>query len=218
MKIAVLGGTGNIGPGLARRWAAAGHELIIGSRTQEKAEQAAAAVQPEAGTSGPPVQGMDNAAAAAACELAVLTVPWNHQGSLLETLCDVLQGKILVDVTVPLNPPAVDTVCMPPEGSAALLAQQILGEGVRVVSAFQNVAAHHLQGEGAIDGDVLVSSDDEAAAEQVCALAGEAGMRAFYAGPLANAVVAEALTSVLIRINRRHKCHSGVRITGIGQG
>jgi len=216
VKIAVLGGTGNIGPGLARRWAAAGREVIIGSRTLEKARDAAEGVRALAGADAPPVLGMDNAAAAAACELAVLTVPWNHQGSTLEALRDALQGKILVDVTVPLSPPAVDTVHLPPEGSAALLARQILGEGVRVVSAFQNVAAHHLQGEGAIDCDVLVSSDDEAAAEQVCALAEEAGMRAFYAGPLANAVVAEALTSVLIRINRRHKCHSGVQITGIG--
>ena len=125
-----------------------------------------------------------------------------------------MQGKILVDVTVPLVPPKVARVQLPEEGSAGQIAQNLLGESVRVVSAFQNVAAHHLQEGHGIECDVLVTGDDKDAREQVIELVAAAGMRGFHAGPIANAAAAEALTSVLITINRQYKCHAGISITG----
>ena len=215
--IAILGGTGELGTGLARRWCEAGHRILIGSRSVDKAEAAAAALRAimhERGVAAPAVHSAVNAEAAASADLAVLTVPFEHQTDTLQALREQLQGKILVDVTVPLMPPRVGTVQLPAEGSAALAAKKVLGDGVRLVSAFQNVAAHHLQEGGGIDCDVLVSADDREAADEVIELVRLAGMRGFYAGPLANAVVAEALTSVLIRLNRQYKCRSGLRITG----
>ena len=216
--IAVLGGTGDLGAGLAMRWAAAGHRLIIGSRKLAKAEEAVAEFSQtlaERGIEAHALQAMDNDAAAAACDIAALTVPFAHQASTLEALRERLRGKIVIDVTVPLMPPAVGTVQLPPEGCAALVARRALGDDARIVSAFQNVAAHHLRGVGDIDCDVLVCADDEEAATQVVALAQQAGMRAFHAGPLANAAASEALTSLLITLNKRHRCRAGVRITGV---
>ena len=147
----------------------------------------------------------------------VLTVPYAAQLATLRKAASALAGKILIDVTVPLVPPQVGRVQLPDGGSAALAAQEMLGDGVRVVSAFQNVAAELLADLGhAIDCDVLVCGDDREARAQVIALARAAGMRAFHAGPLANSVVAEALTSVLITINRQYKVkHSGIAITGL---
>lgn len=211
--IAILGGTGDLGGGLAYRWARAGYPVIIGSRTAEKAEAAAAALVVAEGA--PPVRGMDNAAAATACDIAVLTVPFANQKPTLETVRAALAGKILVDVTVPLMPPKVARVQLPPEGSAGLAAQAILGEGVAVVSAFQNVGASHLREDHRVDCDVLVSGDKVAAREQVIALVEAAGMRGWHAGPLANSVAAEALTSILIGINKRYRIDgAGIRITG----
>ncbi len=214
--LAILGGTGDLGTGMARRWSAAGYRVLIGSRGEEKAVAAAAAVEEvmaSRGLSSHPVQGMTNLAAAEAAEIAILTVPFAHQAATLKGLTAALQGKILVDATVPLVPPKVGTVQLPPAGSAAAVARDALGEGVRLVSAFQNVAAHHLQGADAIDCDVLVSGDDAEAREAVVTLAKAAGMRGFHAGPLANAVAAEALTSVIIRINKRYGCRAGIRIS-----
>ncbi|HEY8386208.1 MAG TPA: NADPH-dependent F420 reductase [Porticoccaceae bacterium] len=216
--IAIIGGTGALGTGLARRWSAAGYQVIIGSRTREKAEQALRdlqAVMAERGQSDLQVRAMDNLAAAEAADIVTLTVPFAHHRATLEGIRPALEGKILIDVTVPLMPPKVGTVQLPPEGSAGAAAQQLLGEGVQVVSAFQNVAAHHLQEGHGLDCDVLVSGNSKEARETVIGLVQAAGMRGFHAGPIANAAAAEALTSVIININRAHKCHAGIRITGL---
>jgi NADPH-dependent F420 reductase len=214
--IAVLGGTGNEGPGLARRWAASGrYQVIIGSREAEKAERVAAELNEKLGEDL--IQGLVNEEAAQVADLSVLTVPYSAQGPTLEGLRETLQGKILVDVTVPLKPPKVSHVYVPPGGSAGLEAQAILGEGVRVVSAFQNVGAAHLaEDHERIACDVLICGDDKAAKGEAIALAEAAGMRGIDAGPLQNSVVVEGLTAVLIGINIRHKVKgSGIKITGI---
>jgi len=206
--IAVLGGTGAEGSGLAARWAAAGYRVLVGSRSEERAVEFAAEIGAE---------GMDNAAAAAACDIAVLTVPYQAQRATLTALREPLQGKILVDVTVPLVPPKVMRVQLPEEGCAAQIAQAVLGEGVRVVSAFQNVSAGHLNDpDHEIDCDVLVTGDDPAARGEVVKLAEAVGLTAIEAGPLDNAVAAEALTSLLIWINRKYRSPgAGIRITAM---
>ncbi len=217
-KIAILGGTGALGTGLVRRWTHAGHSVIIGSRTLEKAQAALADLQQTMGEWGAAdfdVAAMENLEAARAADIVVLTVPFAHQKSTLEHVRPALEGKILVDVTVPLVPPKVGTVQMPPEGSAGAAAQLLLGDGVRVVSAFQNVAAYHLQEGHGIACDVLVSGNDKEARQEVIGLVEACGMRGFHAGPIANSAAAEALTSVIININRAFKCHAGIRITGI---
>ena len=211
--IAILGGTGDLGTGLAIRWSKAGHKIIIGSRTQAKADKAVAnlkEISPET-----PAEAMENPQAAAAGEIIVLTVPAEHQLSTLETVRDGLQGKILIDVTVPLIPPRVGTVQLPEEGSAGKRAQDLLGKNVQVVTAFQNVAAHLLQKEVVVECDVLVAGNKRAARNKVIELAEKAGMRAWHAGPIENSAAAEALTSILIQINRRHDIsHSGIKIVG----
>jgi len=214
-RIAVLGGAGHEGSGLAARWAKAGYPVVIGSRDETRAEVAAQAL---AARSQGQVRGMNNPDAAAAGDIVVLAVPYAAQLAVAGQVKDRLAGKILIDVTAPLVPPKVGRVQLPEGGSAVVALQQYLGANVRVVAAFQNVSAHQLaELDGSIDCDVLVSGDDEAAREQVCALARAIGMNAWQAGPLANSAAAEALTSVLISINRRYKvAHgAGVRITGI---
>ncbi|HEY3699874.1 MAG TPA: NADPH-dependent F420 reductase [Spongiibacteraceae bacterium] len=218
--LAILGGTGDLGTGLARRWAQAGYEVIIGSRTADKAEAAAAdlqALMQQRGIAAVRVRGTDNFAAAQAANIVALTVPFSHQAPTLEQVKPALQGKILIDVTVPLVPPKVARVQLPPAGSAGQIAQNLLGDGVRVVSAFQNVAAQHLQEGHALDCDVLVCGDDKDARAQVVALVQAAGMRGFHAGSIANAAAAEALTSVLIFINKQYNCHAGIRLTGLNE-
>ena len=211
--IGILGGTGALGKGLAIRWAAAGYPIVIGSREGAKAE--AAASELAAGARAVAVRGMDNLAAAHVAEIAVVTVPFANHLAILRDVHGELSGKILVDTTVPLMPPKVAIVQLPPEGSAAVAAQRLLGGTVRVVSAFQNVAAHKLQAGQPIDCDVLICGDDKAARETVIGLAKAIGLRGIDAGPLANSVAAEALTSILIGINRRYKVDgAGIRITG----
>ena len=211
--IAILGGTGDLGTGLAIRWSKAGHHIVIGSRTLEKARNAVAnlkKISPET-----PADAMENPDAAAAGDIVVLTVPAEHQVSTLETVRAGLTGKILIDVTVPLVPPKVGTVQLPQAGSAGKRAQDFLGDAVMVVTAFQNIAAHLLQEEVAIECDVLVAGNKRAARDKVIELAEEAGMRAWHAGPIENSAAAEALTSILIQINRRHEIsHSGIKIVG----
>ena len=212
-SIAILGGTGDLGTGLAIRWSRAGHEIVIGSRTLEKAKTAVANLQrisPET-----PARAMKNADAAAAGDIVVLTVPAEHQISTLETVRAGLKGKILIDVSVPLVPPRVGTVQLPQAGSAGKRAQDFLGDGVMVVSAFQNIAAHLLQQDIHIECDVLVAGNKRAARDKVIALAAQAGLTGWHAGPIDNAAAAEALTSILIQINRRHHIsHSGIKIVG----
>jgi len=211
--LAIIGGTGALGGGLATRWAAAGYPVILGSRAAEKAVAAAAAIP--ASKDAAAVRGMDNAAAAAAGEIVVVTVPFATHEAIIDEVRAGAAGKILIDTTVPLVPPKVATVQLPPHGSAAVAAQVKLGDGVRVVSAFHNVAAHKLQTGEAIDCDVLICGNDRAARDVVIGLAEAIGLHGVDAGPLANSVAAEALTSVLIGINRRYKIDgAGIRITG----
>jgi hypothetical protein len=214
MRIAILGGTGKEGKGLAHRWARAGHAIIIGSRSLEKAQAAAQDVNAAAGHEV--ATGLENPAAAAAAELVVLTVPYAAQHHTLETVRAGLAGKILVVATVPLDPANVRRVTIPPGGSASAEAQAQLGPEVRVVSAFQNVAYERLLHDEELGCDVLVTGNDKDAKAQVIALAKEAGMVAWDAGPIENAVVAEGLTPVLININIKNKVKSsGIRVTGV---
>ncbi len=211
--MSVIGATGALGSGLAGRLARGGHKVIIGSRDGARAEQAAAEL---AAKFGGDIAGMENADAAAAGDIVVLTVPFANHRPTLEIIQPHAAGKIVVDVTVPLMPPKVRTVQLPPEGSAAKTAQQFLGEGVRVVSAFQNIAADHLADpDHDIDCDVLVCGNDPKAREIVVTLAADAGMKAWHAGRIDNSAVAEALTSSLIFINGHYKIPgAGIRISG----
>jgi NADPH-dependent F420 reductase len=213
--IAILGGTGQEGSGIALRLAKAGHDVILGSRDASKA--VAAAAQMKEALSGGSISGAANSDAAAAAEIAILTVPFNAQRSTVEEVRSALTGKILIDATVPLVPPKVARVQLPADGSAVAAIQKALGEGVRVVSAFQNVSAHHLKDLAhSVDCDVLVCGDDVAAREIVIGLAADMGLRGIHAGPIVNSAAAEALTSILIAMNMRYKVPgTGIRITGL---
>ena len=214
LTLGLIGGTGKEGKGLAYRWARAGYNVIIGSRTKEKAEAAAQELNARLG--GDHVRGMLNPDAAWACDIAILTVPYEAHTATLESVRETLAGKVLVDVMVPVRPPKVSVVHVPAQGSAAQEAQALLGDQVRVVSAFQNVSHEHLVEDHPIACDVLVSGDDTEAKKQVLLLVEAAGMVGWDAGPLPNAVVAEGMTSVLIGINRRYKMKgAGIRITGV---
>jgi 8-hydroxy-5-deazaflavin:NADPH oxidoreductase len=213
--LAVLGGTGSEGSGLSLRWARAGYPVILGSRNPEKAQGVCDELNALVGGNG--ISHMDNRGAAAAGEIVVLTVPFSAQQATVQAVRAELQGKILVDTTVPLVPPKVARVQLPVGGSAVAAVQAVLGESVKVVSAFQNVAAHQLRDlEHDADCDVLVCGDDAAAREIVVDLAKAIGLRGIHAGPIGNSVAAEALTSILIFINSRYKvAHgSGIRIVG----
>lgn len=215
MKIAILGGTGKEGFGLGFRWAAAGHEIMIGSRSAEKGERAAEEMQallPHAAISG-----TDNASAAAAAELVVLSVPYEAQAATLADVRDDVQGKLLVTVVAPLGQPKARVWRLPSGLSAAEEAQFQLGDGVTVVAAFQNISATHLRDlDHALDCDVLICGEKAADKDIVAALCRDAGMRGINAGALANATVAEGLTAVLLGINIRHKISgAGIRITGL---
>lgn len=213
--IAVLGGTGQEGGGLALRWARAGHHVILGSRDAAKAVAAAAGMKAKLG--GAQVTGDANVSAAAAADIVVLTVPFAAQRATVEEVCGALAGKILIDATAPLVPPKVARVQLPEGGSAVAAIQAMLGEEVRVVAAFQNVSAHHLHDlDHAIDCDVLVCGDDPAARDVAIGLAADIGLRGVHAGPIVNSAAAEALTSILIAMNMRYKVPgTGIRITGL---
>jgi len=214
-SIAILGGTGKEGTALAKRWAINGYKVIIGSRTAEKAETVSAEVNEE--LEGDYVVGMANAEAASEAGIVVLSVPYSAHAKTLEGVKEQLQGKILIDITVPLSPPDVSKVNIPDGISAAQEAQTLLGDAVKVVSAFQNVSYIKLKNPKTyVDCDVFVSGDDLEAKQEVITLIDAAGMRGIDVGPLANAVVGEALTSVLIYINKAYGVKSaGIRITGI---
>ena len=214
MRIAVIGGTGDLGSGLAYRWAKAGFSIIIGSRTQEKAEQAKEDLTAKVPNAD--ISAFENKAAAAEADIVVLTVPFTHQKPTLETIREQVQNKIVIDTTVSLVPPKVGRVQLPSEGSAGQIAQNVLGENVKVVSAFQNVPAALLPTDQDIECDVLVCGNDKDAKAEVIKLIEAAGMTGFNAGLINNAAASEALTSVLININRQFKCHAGIRITGLG--
>lgn len=213
--IAVLGGTGKEGSALAKRWALNGYRVIIGSREAEKAKTAVTEMNGELG--GDYLTGMANEDAAQAANIVVVSVPYSAHKSTLETVKAHVEGKVLVDLTVPLQPPAVRTVYVPEGKAACLEAQALLGTGVKVVAAFQNVSAEKLKDPDTyVDCDVLVCSDHADAKDDVIALVKAAGMRGVDAGPLANSVAAEAITPVLLYINKKYGVKgSGIRITGL---
>lgn len=214
-SIAIIGGTGAQGSGLALRWARCGHRVLLGSRDPEKAARACDELRARA--PGATIAHASYAEAAAQAEIVVLTVPYAAQRLAVEAIRPHLGGKILVDATVPLRPPKVSRVQLPAGGSAVASSQELLGGSTRLVAAFQNVSARHLRDpDHAIDCDVLVCGDDDEARETVIGLAGDIGLRAWHAGPLCNAAAVEALTSVLIAINLRYEADgAGIRITGI---
>jgi 8-hydroxy-5-deazaflavin:NADPH oxidoreductase len=208
VKIAVVGGTGKLGAAIARRLAKAGCNVVIGSRSAEGACKVA-------GDLGFGLTGAANADAAATCDIVIVTVPFAAQESTLTEIGPYVAGKIVIDTTVPLVPPKVMRVQLPPEGSAAVRAQRLLGDGVTIVSAFHNVAAHKLATDEDIDCDVLVFGDDKAARATVVSLVNKAGLRGLHGGSLANSAAAEALTSILIFINKTYGVDgAGIRITG----
>lgn len=215
-KIAVLGGTGKEGKGLAYRWALAGHDVVIGSRQLEKAQ---AAVDEIRSLSNTPIklQADINESAAKSQDIITITVPFAAHQSMVESIKPFVQGKLIIDVTVPLVPPKVTRVQIPEAGSAAMHTWKILGEETRVVSAFQNISYERLMNKDQdIDCDVLVSGTDRESRELVIALAQDAGMKAWDAGPLENSIIAEGLTSILIHLNKKYGVEaSGIKITGI---
>lgn len=211
--IAILGGTGQLGPGLALRWAHAGHHVIIGSRQAEKAQGVAAELNAELGKNL--IEGKTNPDATRSADLCVLTVEQSAHLPALESVKNELQGKILIDTTARVAPPDW-TPPAPP--AAAKIAQDLLGSEVRVVAAFQTVPAASLRKNFSqpLDSDVLVCADDPAAAESVMALAIDAGLQAYYAGTLDKAIVVEGLTSILVSMNKYYKSrHGTLKVAGI---
>jgi NADPH-dependent F420 reductase len=215
LKIAILGGTGEQGPGLALRLALAGEDVIIGSRSKEKADKVAEELNTELG--GKRIQGADNVQAAAAAEIVMMTVPYSAHISTLESVKPQLQGKIFIDVSVPLDPENPRRMKMPPAGSATEEAQQFLGPETKVVAAFQNAAAHLLRdSKHHIDCDILVCGNDVEAKKTVIGLISTMDMKGYDVGTADSARVVEGLTSILIRLNIRHKVKgAGIRLTGL---
>ncbi len=215
LTVAVLGGTGKEGKGLAFRWARAGYRLIIGSRSSEKAVQTASElIGVLDGT--PSVVGMLNAQAATQADIVVLTVPYAAHADTLSSVKEALSGKILIDVTVPLVPPKRSKVQMPPAGSAAQEARAILGENAEVAAAFHTIPHELLLTDEPVDCDVLVTGTSKATREEALKLVAAAGLVGWDAGPIENSVVAEGMASVLININKLYgSTHAGIRITGV---
>lgn len=213
-RITVVGGTGALGNAIAVRLASAGAAVVIGSRDGEKAAAVGRAMSEATGAS---VTGTDNASAAQSGEIVFVTVPSASQVDTLRAVRAALEGKIVVDATVPLVPPKVARVQLPPEGSAARRAAATLGEGVRLVTGFHTVSAKKLAAGGAVDGDILLFGDDVAARQRVVDLCALMGVRGLHGGVLDNAVAAEAMTSVLIAINKRYGVAEGavIKVGGV---
>jgi len=207
-SIAIVGGTGHLGAAIAWRLARAGRTVTIGSRNADSAREKAAEI-------GHGLTGTGNAEAAAAADIVIVTVPFSAQEATLRDIAPHVAGKLVVDTTVPLVPPRVMRVQLPEEGSAAVRTQALLGEGVQVVSAFHNVAAHKLAQDVDVGCDVLVFGDDKASRSVVVELANAMGLRGLHAGALVNSAAAEAMTSILIFLNKTYKVDgAGIRITG----
>lgn len=217
LTIGVIGGTGKEGKGLAYRWAKAGYRVLIGSRFEEKAVTAASEIMQllEGSTS---VVGMTNLEAAQQSNIIVLTVPYSGHRTILESLKEAVKGKLLIDVTAPIVPPKVTKVQMPPAGSAAQEAKEILGEDVQVAAAFQTIAHELLLGDQSVECDVLVTGTSKDARHEAIKLVEAAGLKGWDAGPIENSVVVEGLTNVLININKQYgSTHAGIKITGANQ-
>jgi NADPH-dependent F420 reductase len=217
--IAIIGGTGPAGTGLALRWARAGETIIIGSRDEQRAQVAAAAIQRKAGNQAN-VSGMENSLACAAVDILMLTVPFEGQATLLKQLKNTItEGSILIDATVPLASAVGGRASRPLgvwQGSAAQQAAELVPKGVSVVAAFHNLSADLLNGDDSVDCDVVVCSDDPDAAQLTRELAAKIpGVRAVDGGKLENARIVEQITALLIAVNIRHKGHAGIRITGL---
>ena len=214
-KIAIIGGTGNEGKGLAFRWCRAGYKIIIGSRKLEKAQVAAAEIRNLVGGDYI-IDGKVNTEAASDGDIIIVTVPFHAHREILISIRDYVQGKIVIDVTVPLMPPLITKVQLPSIGSAAQEAQQLLGSGVYVVSAFQNISYDLLIKDQQVDCDVLVCSHSMEAKQKVMQLVSDAGLVGWDAGPLENSCIAEGLTSILIGINKQYGIkNAGIKITGV---
>ncbi|MBX3181585.1 MAG: NADPH-dependent F420 reductase [Polyangiaceae bacterium] len=214
MKIAIVGGTGKEGRGIALRWARAGHQVTLGSRDAARAQEKAA----ELSSAGTAIAGDDNRAACEAAEVVLITVPYAGHEAVLRELKDALAGKVVIDITVPLAPPKVRQVHLPPGTSAAQEAQAILTES-QVVATLHHVSSTHLaEPDHPIDCDVLAVSDHPEALTVALDLLTDLGVQAFDAGPLRNAVALESLTPVLLHLN---KCYpgsgAGIRVSGLGR-
>ena len=217
VTIALLGGTGKEGKGLAYRWAKAGYRVLIGSRTPEKAVTTASEIMEKLEGSSSLV-GLSNHEAAELANIVVLTVPYAAHRDTIESVKDVVKGKLFIDVTVPLVPPKVSKVQMPAEGSAAQEAKAILGDDVQIVAAFQNISHEHLLNDGDVGCEVLVTGSSKDARNEALKLVEAAGLTGWDAGPIENSVVVEGLTSVLININKQYgSTHAGIKITGVSK-
>lgn len=211
--IGVIGGTGKLGHALTRRLSSAGYDVIVGSRSEEKARAAAAEL---GAATGRTVMSGTNVFAAARAGIVIVTVPYASQEGILREIRDSVHGKLVIDTTVPLVPPKVMRVQLPAEGCAALRARALLAPETKVVSAFHNVAAYKLATDAHVDCDVLIFGDDKDDRQRVVDLCRAAGLRGLHAGALANSAAAEALTSVLIFINRHYAVDgAGIRIHGL---
>jgi NADPH-dependent F420 reductase len=208
-KVAIVGGTGHLGNAIARSLMKAGHQIIIGSRNAEAAQAAARELGNGAGFG-------TNRNVPEGADFVIVTVPYSAQAVTMAEIKDTVGKAIVIDTTVPLVPPKVMRVQLPAAGSAAMEARRHLGPDVRLATAFHNVAAHKLAAGEPVDCDVLVFSDDIDARKRVIALIGSMGMRALAGGPLVNSAAAEALTSVLIFMNKTYSADgSGIRFTGL---
>ena len=209
--IAVIGGTGDLGSALTLRWSNAGYRIIIGSRDEDKAQAAASKFNKSLGKDF--VRGMTNLEAARYSEIIVLTIPFSNHQAIVEEISQAAQGKIVVDTTVPLVPPKVSRVQLPEFGSIAKRSQEKLGNNVKVVSAFQTVAAASISGDLITASEVLVCGNNVEARERVIGLVKSAGLKAWHAGPIDNSVVSESMTSILIFLNKHYQMHgAGIRI------
>jgi 8-hydroxy-5-deazaflavin:NADPH oxidoreductase len=212
MRIALIGGTGREGSGLAVRWARAGHQVCLGSREATRAIARARELEMGHGVA---LAGAHNAEAACCAEVVVLSVPYAAHQVTLETLAPSLRGRIVIDVTVPILPGKPGEVQLPRDGAVALGTQRMLGTATPVVAALHHVSAVHLAGAQVIDSDVLMCSDHAAALDVTGGLIRDLGLRPLDCGPLVNALALEALTPLLLHLNRRHRARAGIRITGL---
>ncbi len=218
LTLAIVGGTGSEGSGLAMRLVRSGYRVIIGSRSAQKAAERASELNTIMGEPGL-LSGAENLQAVREADLVMLAVPFAAQRQIIEIIRPALKGKILINVGACINPDRPSQVELPREGSSSLAAQEQLGADARVVAAFQNVSSEYLSDpERPIDCDVLVCGDDAEAKVAAMHLAEAIGLVAYDAGPLKNSIVAEGMNSILVGINKRYHARlAGVRITGVSQ-